>query len=102
MKREFENLKSAIAKMLYRSMYKSNYGPSSEVVEVISARTNAANKRALAISLKDKLSDIGTERYCVVTCQNIVSKADSRINMKALDLALSESKPPTNASTRTK
>ncbi len=102
MKREYEKVKSAIAEIIYRIMYRTNYQPLSEEVKVISTSINEANKRALAIALKEKSKDFGLGKYCVVTFENTVSAEDSRLNIKALNLAHNEEKPLTIASTRTK
>lgn len=87
MKRDYEKLKAGIAKMVYRSMYKSNYKPSSSEVKIISSRINTANKRALVIAVKDKSRDVGAGQCCVVTFETPISNKDSKLNMKALKLA---------------
>lgn len=102
MKLKYENLKGGIAKLIYRSMYKSNYGFSNSEPIVITNRTNTTNKRALAIAVQEKKKDSEARNYCIVTFEAPVSRKDSQLNMKALNIAHNESHPLTNTSTRTK
>ena len=57
MKREYEKVKSAIAEIIYRLMYRTNYQPLSEQVKVISTSINEANKPPPAIAFTDHSND---------------------------------------------
>lgn len=102
MTQDIEKIKVAIAERIYRMMYRSNYYPSSEEVEIVSSHTSSTNKRALAIALKEKSEELEVGDYCMVAFENVVSKEDNLLNMKALSLDHNKFKPLTSASTRTK
>jgi len=89
MKREYAALKTDLARMIYKNMYRDNYAPTENDTEVVAGHVSAANKRALAIAVKDKINVMGEHGFCIVTFESPISKKDSQLNMKALRLSKS-------------
>lgn len=86
MKQEYGKIKAELIKMVYRSMYRSNYSSISEGLDAVTNSTSNKNKRALAIALSDKHTDMAIGS-CVVSFKAPISKQDSNLNKRALELA---------------
>lgn len=87
MKQEYAEIKSILARIIYRNMYGANYEPASSEAQLISDHVNEINKRALSIAVKDKNEEISLGQYCLVTFESPVRKADSQLNKKALKIS---------------
>ncbi|MCG5498410.1 hypothetical protein [Ectothiorhodospira variabilis] len=87
MKQEYGKIKAELVKMVYRSMYRSNYSSRGEGLGDVTNSTSNTNKRALAIAVSDKHTDMAMGAFCVVSLNAPISNQDSNLNKRALELA---------------
>jgi len=83
----YKDIKAKLAQVIYYQMYRKNYEILESETQDISIRVNKLNRLALAIANEEIINTrIMQNDCCEVTFEPPVSKFDSQLNVKALQL----------------